>query len=78
MFNRLATIRAVSWISQKEYPIEVSIHTEKFIVWNTYIIFPIIVYYLIENKKKVSPGLEPGTSRVLGERDNHYTTKPLL
>ena len=26
--------------------------------------------------KMVSPGLEPGTSRVWSERDNHYTTKP--
>ena len=24
----------------------------------------------------VQPGIEPGTSRVLGERDNHYTTEP--
>ena len=24
------------------------------------------------------PGLEPGTFRVLGERDNHYTTETLL
>ena len=23
------------------------------------------------------PGLEPGTFRVLGERDNHYTTETL-
>ena len=26
----------------------------------------------------VPPGIEPGTSRVLGERDNHYTTGPNL
>ena len=26
----------------------------------------------------VQPGIEPGTSRVLGERDNHYTTEPLM
>ena len=24
------------------------------------------------------PGLEPGTFRVLGERDNHYTTETRL
>ena len=24
------------------------------------------------------PGLEPGTFRVLGERDNHYTTETWL
>ena len=24
------------------------------------------------------PGLEPGTFRVLGERDNHYTTETLF
>ena len=24
------------------------------------------------------PGLEPGTFRVLGERDNHYTTETLI
>ena len=23
----------------------------------------------------IPPGFEPGTSRVLGERDNHYTTE---
>ena len=23
----------------------------------------------------IPPGLEPGTFRVLGERDNHYTTE---
>ena len=26
-------------------------------------------------KKLFPPGLEPGTFRVLGERDNHYTTE---
>ena len=26
----------------------------------------------------IPPGLEPGTFRVLGERDNHYTTESLL
>ena len=26
-------------------------------------------------KKLIPPGLEPGTFRVLGERDNHYTTE---
>ena len=25
--------------------------------------------------KLIPPGLEPGTFRVLGERDNHYTTE---
>ena len=25
----------------------------------------------------VLPGLEPGTFRVLSERDNHYTTEPV-
>ena len=28
-----------------------------------------------ENKSMFPPGLEPGTFRVLGERDNHYTTE---
>ena len=27
--------------------------------------------------KLFPPGLEPGTFRVLGERDNHYTTETL-
>ena len=26
-------------------------------------------------KNLIPPGLEPGTFRVLGERDNHYTTE---
>ena len=26
----------------------------------------------------VQPGIEPGTSRVWGERDNHYTTEPWM
>ena len=31
-----------------------------------------------EQKKNLfPPGFEPGTSRVLGERDNHYTTETL-
>ena len=30
------------------------------------------------NKNMIPPGLEPGTFRVLGERDNHYTTESLL
>ena len=30
-----------------------------------------------EPKNMISPGLEPGTFRVLGERDNHYTTESL-
>ena len=29
-------------------------------------------------KPLVLPGLEPGTFRVLGERDNHYTTEHLF
>ena len=29
-------------------------------------------------KSLFPPGLEPGTFRVLGERDNHYTTETLL
>ena len=28
-----------------------------------------------EKKKLFPPGFEPGTFRVLGERDNHYTTE---
>ena len=28
-----------------------------------------------QKKNKFPPGLEPGTFRVLGERDNHYTTE---
>ncbi len=28
-------------------------------------------------RKFVPPGFEPGTFRVLGERDNHYTTETL-
>ena len=28
-----------------------------------------------KRKKLVPPGLEPGTFRVLSERDNHYTTE---
>ena len=28
--------------------------------------------------KLFPPGLEPGTFRVLGERDNHYTTETLI
>ena len=27
------------------------------------------------SKSMIPPGLEPGTFRVLGERDNHYTTE---
>ena len=26
----------------------------------------------------IPPGLEPGTFRVLGERDNHYTTESVF
>jgi hypothetical protein len=29
----------------------------------------------INEKNMFPPGLEPGTFRVLGERDNHYTTE---
>ena len=29
----------------------------------------------IENKNMIPPGLEPGTLRVLGARDNRYTTE---
>ena len=29
-------------------------------------------------KKLIPPGLEPGTFRVLGERDDHYTTEPAM
>ena len=32
----------------------------------------------ISLKTLVLPGLEPGTFRVLGERDNHYTTESWL
>ena len=30
------------------------------------------------NKNLIQPGIEPGTARVLGERDNQYTTEPWL
>ena len=33
---------------------------------------------VITASKLFPPGLEPGTFRVLGERDNHYTTETLL
>ena len=33
---------------------------------------------LSEETKMFPPGLEPGTFRVLGERDNHYTTETYL
>ena len=29
----------------------------------------------VQNYRMFPPGLEPGTFRVLGERDNHYTTE---
>ena len=32
---------------------------------------------ITKSKNLVPPGLEPGTFRVLGERDNHYTTELL-
>ena len=31
--------------------------------------------YSRDRVKLFPPGLEPGTFRVLGERDNHYTTE---
>ena len=31
----------------------------------------------MDKKNMFPPGLEPGTFRVLGERDNHYTTETL-
>ena len=34
--------------------------------------------FLKKNLLMFPPGLEPGTFRVLGERDNHYTTETLL
>ena len=36
---------------------------------------------LLEKQNQVKmfpPGLEPGTFRVLGERDNHYTTETCI
>ena len=33
---------------------------------------------IYEQKNMFPPGLEPGTFRVLGERDNHYTTETLI
>ena len=36
----------------------------------------LILVFLTKNKEDMfPPGLEPGTFRVLGERDNHYTTE---
>ena len=34
--------------------------------------------FYIRNKMKIPPGIEPGTVRVLGGRDNHYTTESQL
>ena len=37
-----------------------------------------VIQYLFEVesfKNMIPPGLEPGTFRVLGERDNHYITE---
>ena len=34
--------------------------------------------FLKKNLLMFPPGLEPGTFRVLGERDNHYTTETTL
>ena len=34
-------------------------------------------WIFIKLKNLFPPGLEPGTFRVLGERDNHYTTETL-
>ena len=31
-----------------------------------------------QNGRMFPPGLEPGTFRVLGERDNHYTTETAM
>ena len=33
---------------------------------------------IIPEKNMFPPGLEPGTFRVLGERDNHYTTETCI
>ena len=35
-------------------------------------------YDLKKMKKKFLPGIEPGTLRVWGARDNHYTTETSL
>ena len=35
-------------------------------------VFQFLGYF---SKNMFPPGLEPGTFRVLGERDNHYTTE---
>ena len=35
------------------------------------------IYAALKNVSLVLPGLEPGTFRVLSERDNHYTTELL-
>ena len=39
-----------------------------------------VIFVIVEQKKKelFSPGIEPGTFRVLGGCDNHYTTKTQL
>ena len=42
------------------------------------IIFMIISDKMKQLKSMFPPGLEPGTFRVLGERDNHYTTETLF
>ena len=34
-----------------------------------------LIEKIIPEKSMFPPGLEPGTFRVLGERDNHYTTE---
>ena len=38
-------------------------------------ILPVGSYSLTQLQGMFPPGLEPGTFRVLGERDNHYTTE---
>ena len=43
----------------------------------------LLIYYMICDNtfklkiKMIPPGLEPGTLRVLGARDNHYTTESM-
>ena len=37
-----------------------------------------LLHTLAMLNKMIPPGLEPGTLRVLGARDNHYTTESML
>ena len=62
----------------------VHIHRQKVILEFIHIVIVIIIIVVIiilkkskKSKKHVlfSPGIEPGTFRVLGGCDNHYTTK---